>query len=64
MRFHFDPLSIAFSNRCVFYENVQRISVNRRPKRFEMNAFSNVKALMWTRLKLVKTAGTELNARQ
>ena len=40
--FRFDPLSIAFSNRCVFDENTQRISVDGRPKRIEMYA------LMWT----------------
>ena len=41
MRFRFDPLSRAFSNRCVFYENAQRISVDVRPKRIEMYGFSS-----------------------
>ena len=40
--FRFDPLSRAFSNRCVFDENTQRISVDGRPKRIEMYA------LIWT----------------
>ena len=39
MRFRFDPLSRAFSNRCVFDENAQRISVDVRPKRIEMYGF-------------------------
>ena len=39
MRFHFDPLS----------ENSQRISVDGRPERIEMYAFSNENALEWTR---------------
>ena len=47
MRFRFDPLSRAFSNRCVFDENAQRISVDGRPKRIEMYAFSNKNALVW-----------------
>ena len=38
------------SNPCVFDENVQRISVNGRPKRIEMYAFSNENALVWTKL--------------
>ena len=58
MRFHFDPLSRVFSNRCVFIENTQRTGVDRRPKRTEMYAFSDEKALVWTRLKLVKTDWT------
>ena len=41
MRFLFDPLSRAFSNRCVFDENAQRISVDVRPKRIEMYGFSS-----------------------
>ena len=45
MRSRFDPLSRAFSNRCVFDENAQRISVNGRPKRIKMYAFSNENAL-------------------
>ena len=40
MRFRFDPLSRAFSNRCFFYENAQRISVNGWAKCIEMYAFS------------------------
>ena len=48
MRFHLYPLSRAFSNRCVFDENAQRFSVDRRPKRIEMYAFSNENALVWT----------------
>ena len=36
-----DLLLRAFSNRCIFDENAQRI----RPKRIEMYAFSNEKAL-------------------
>ena len=40
MRFHFDPLS----------KNYQRISVDGRPQRIEMYAFSlNENALVWTR---------------
>ena len=40
VRFRFDPLSTAFSNRCVFfYENARRISVDGTPKRVEMYAF-------------------------
>ena len=41
MRFRFDPLSKAFSNRCVFDENAQRISVDVRPKRIEIYGFSS-----------------------
>ena len=48
MRFRFDPLSRAFSNRCVFDENAQRVSVDGRPKRIKMYAFSNKNALVWT----------------
>ena len=43
MRFRFDPPSRAFSNRCVFDENAQRISVDGKPKRIEMHAFSKRK---------------------
>ena len=43
MRFRFDPPSRAFSNRCVFDENAQRISVVGKPKRIEMHAFSKRK---------------------
>ena len=32
----------------VFDENAQRFSVDRRPKRIEMYAFSNENALVWT----------------
>ena len=42
MCFRFDPLSRVFSNRCVFDENAQRVSVVGRPKRIE------VYAIMWT----------------
>ena len=45
-RFGFDPLPRAFSNRCMrFY----CISLDRRPKRIEMYAFSIDNALVWTR---------------
>ena len=37
-RFRFDPLSRAFSNGCVLDEQVQRISVDGRPKRIAMYA--------------------------
>ena len=52
MRFHFYPLSTAFSNRFFksFTVNTQsvyeRFSVNRRPKRIEMYAFTNVNVLV------------------
>ena len=46
-RFRFDPLSRAFSNRWVFDENAQRISVDGRRKRAEMYAFSNENKLVW-----------------
>ena len=48
MPFCFDPLSTVFSNRCVFGENAQSISVVGRPKRIKMYAFSNEKAFVWT----------------
>ena len=48
MRIRFDQLSRAFSNRCVFDQKPQRISVDRRPKRIEMYAFSNERALVRT----------------
>ena len=52
-RIRFDPLSREFSNRRVFVENAQRISVDGRPKRIEMYAaFSNENALGLTRPKL------------
>ena len=47
MRFRFDPLSRAFSNRCVFDGNAQCISADGRPKRIEMYAFSKENALVW-----------------
>ncbi len=47
MRFHLYSLSTAFSNRCVFGEYAERISVDGRPKRIEMYAFSNENALVW-----------------
>ena len=41
MRFCFDPLSRAFSDRCVFDENAQSIIVDGWPKQhIEKNAFS------------------------
>ena len=43
VRFRFDPPSRAFSNRCVFDENAQRISVDGKPKRIEVHAFSKRK---------------------
>ena len=49
MRFRFDPLSGAVSNRCVFDENAHCINVDRRPTRIEMYAFSNENALVWAR---------------
>ena len=45
--FCFEPLSRTFSNLCGFYENAQCISVDERPKRIEMYAFSNEIALVW-----------------
>ena len=39
-------VSKAFSNRCVFDENAQRISADGRPKRVELYAFSNENALV------------------
>ena len=52
MRSRFDPLSRAFSKRCVSDENVQRNSVDRRPKRIEISAFSkeNQEPLTWSEL--------------
>ena len=41
MRFRFDPLSRTLSKRCVFDENAQRVSVDRRPILIEMYAFAN-----------------------
>ena len=46
MRFRFDPLSRAFSNRRVFNENAKRIGVDGRPKRIEMCAFLNFNFLL------------------
>ena len=40
MRFRLIHLQERFSNWCVFNENTQRISVDGRPKRIEMYAFS------------------------
>ena len=51
MRFRFDPISRAFSNRSVFDENAQWISVDGRLS--EMYEFSNDNALVWTRCKNV-----------
>ena len=39
MRFRFDPLSRAFSDRCLFDENTPRISVDGRPKRIKCMRF-------------------------
>ena len=44
--FRFDPLSRAFSNRCVCDENAQLIGVDGRPKRIETYAFSKENALV------------------
>ena len=44
--FRFDPLSKTFSNRCLYYENAQRISVDKRPKRIKIYVFSNKYALV------------------
>ena len=41
MRFCLDLLSRAFSNRCVFDENSQRICMKRGTKPIEIYAFSN-----------------------
>ena len=49
VRFRFDPPSRAFSNRGVFDENAQRISVDGKRKRIEVHAFQNENALFWTR---------------
>ena len=50
MRFRFDPLSRAYSNRCVFDENAQPIvwTELKRPKRVALCAYSNENALVWT----------------
>ena len=47
MSFCFCPISRAFSNRWVFDENPQGISVDGRPTRSEMYAFSDQNALLW-----------------
>ena len=54
MRFHFNPLS----------ENSQRISVDGRPERIEMYAFSNENALVWTRHFLNQTGVNLINLLQ
>ena len=46
VHFRLDPLSRAFSDRCVFNENAQRISVDGRSKRRDILAFSNENALV------------------
>ena len=46
--FRFDSLSRAFLNGYIFHENGQLISVEGRPERIQMYAFSNNDALMWT----------------
>ena len=48
MRFRFDSLSIALSNRRVFDVNAQRISMDGSPEHIEMYAFSNKNVLVWT----------------
>ena len=45
MRSCFDPLSRAFSGRCLCDENTPRISVDERPKRIKCMRFQN--ALVW-----------------
>ena len=50
MRFRCDLLLRAFSNRCIFDENAQRI----RPKRTKCMRFQTKKHLVWTRLFLTK----------
>ena len=47
LQFFFYPLSTAFSNQRVFNENAQR-SMDERPKRIEMYAFSNKNAQVFT----------------
>ena len=47
MRFHLYPFSRAFSDQFGFDEYTQQFSVDRRPKRIKMYAFSNVSALLW-----------------
>ena len=49
--FLFDPLSRAFSNRCVFDEKAQRVIVDGKPKGILMYAFHNYDSLVWTGLK-------------
>ena len=39
MRFSFEPLSKEFSNRCVFDENAQLISVDGSSKRIEIHTY-------------------------
>ena len=46
--FRFDPLLRAFSNRCVFAKNAQRISVDETSERIEMYASSDKIASTWT----------------
>ena len=50
MRFCCDLLLRAFSNRCIFDENAQRI----RPKQTKCMRFQTKKHLVWTRLFLTK----------
>ena len=47
MHFRFDILSKAFSNRCLYDEDAQHItiSLDGRPRRIELYAFSNEVAL-------------------
>ena len=53
--FRFDSLSRAFLNGYIFHENAQLISVEGRPERIQMYAFSNNNALMWTGPNWVET---------
>lgn len=48
MHFRFDILSKAFSDRCLYDEDAQRItiSLDGRPRRIELYAFSNEFALV------------------
>ena len=59
--FPFDPLSRAFSNRCVFDKNAQRISVDETSERIEMYAFSDKIASTWTGRKTASLTFTDLH---
>ena len=47
MRFSFEPLSKEFSNRCVFDENAQLISVDGSSKRIEIHTYIHTYILYW-----------------